>query len=91
MNQMEFLKNLQADNNDNHRVLLWKALECTKGEVVEWGAGWGSTEYLRSYCKIFEREPWRMPSDPRLMVAECFGVFNPLPAASTPTKETSGF
>ncbi len=56
MRQNLFFKNLQADNNDNHRVLLWKALEATKGDVVEFGAGWGSTEYLRDYCKIKERD-----------------------------------
>lgn len=56
MKQEVFLKNLQADNNDNHRVLLWKALEATKGDVVEFGAGWGSTEHLRAYCKHYERD-----------------------------------
>lgn len=56
MKQALFLTNLQADNNDNHRVLLWKALESTKGSVVEFGSGWGSTVYLREYCQESKRE-----------------------------------
>jgi len=55
MTKEQFLKNLQADNNDNHRLLLWKALESTKGNVVEFGSGWGSTEYLRGYCESNQR------------------------------------
>jgi hypothetical protein len=56
MKQEVFLKNLQMDNNDNHRVLLWKALEATSGTVIELGSGWGSTEHLRNYCKEKGRE-----------------------------------
>jgi len=51
MTKTEFLENLQADSNDNHRLLLWCALNVTDGNVVEFGSGWGSTSYLREYCK----------------------------------------
>lgn len=43
-----FLKEISGDNN--HRLLLWYALRATKGNVVEFGSGWGSTQYLRKYC-----------------------------------------
>ena len=56
MNKTNFLHNLQADNNDNHRLLLWYALKETKGNIVEFGSGWGSTEYLRKYAKDSRRE-----------------------------------
>lgn len=49
MNKKEFLNNL--DNMSNHRVLLWEALELTKGDVIEFGSGYGSTAYLEKYCK----------------------------------------
>lgn len=52
-----FLKNLVGENWSNHRVLLFLALELTNNffderrtPVVEYGAGGGSTEYLRKYC-----------------------------------------
>lgn len=51
MTQSEFLKDVS--DPDNHRVLLWLALELTKGNgkpVAEFGAGHGSTKYLREYC-----------------------------------------
>jgi hypothetical protein len=49
-----FLK--QMDNVSNHRLLLWYALTATKGKVVEYGSGEGSTQYLRKYCKDAKRE-----------------------------------
>ena len=38
-------------NDVNHRILLWQALNSTKGAVVEYGSGHGSTPYLRAYCR----------------------------------------
>ena len=57
MNKEEFLKDIGAW--DNHRVLLWMALERTKDShlpVCEFGAGDGSTPYLRKYCSENNRE-----------------------------------
>lgn len=48
-----FLKDL--DNQNNHRILLFEALEKTKGDVIEMGMGHGSTPYLHEYCKINKR------------------------------------
>ena len=53
MNRMSFLKEMSGDNN--HRLLLWDALKATKGNVVEYGSGWGSTSYLSKYCKDAKR------------------------------------
>lgn len=48
---------IEGVNNDtNHRILLWKALELTKGKVVEFGSGYGSTPYLKEYCKKNKRK-----------------------------------
>ena len=49
MRRNGFMKEMSGDNN--HRLLLWDALEATKGNVVELGSGYGSTQYLRKYCK----------------------------------------
>lgn len=49
MTKEEFLKDVQ--NWDNHRYLLWPALEATKGLVVEFGIGHGSTPYLSGYTQ----------------------------------------
>lgn len=49
MKKEEFLKDVA--NWDNHRFLLWPALEATNGEVIEMGMGQGSTPFLHSYCK----------------------------------------
>lgn len=60
MKQKDFLKNLT--NESNHRILLWYALEMTKGLnadsigidsdlVVEFGSGNGSTPFLKQYCE----------------------------------------
>lgn len=49
---IKFLKNVQ--NWDNHRPLLWWALEQTKDldlSILEMGCGEGSTPYLTEYCK----------------------------------------
>ncbi len=46
---MNFLENIS--NWNNHRPLLWLALENTKGDVLEIGMGDGSTPYLNDYCK----------------------------------------
>lgn len=53
MTKEEFLKDVA--NWDNHRHLLWPALEATKGEVVEMGMGQGSTPFLHEYCKDKKR------------------------------------
>lgn len=49
MTKEEFLKDVQ--NWDNHRHLLWDALNATTGDVVEMGMGQGSTPFLHQYCK----------------------------------------
>lgn len=49
MTREQFLQGVE--NWDNHRYLLWDALETTVGEVVEMGCGHGSTPFLREYCK----------------------------------------
>jgi len=48
-----FLKEISGDNN--HRLLLWYALRATKGNVVEFGSGHGSTKYISKYCKDEKR------------------------------------
>lgn len=49
----KFLEGVQ--NWDNHRPLLWKALKETSGDVCEMGCGYGSTPFLREYCKVYKR------------------------------------
>ncbi len=52
MTKEEFLA--RVGNWENHRNLLWPALEATKElklPVLELGCGMGSTEWLRQYCK----------------------------------------
>lgn len=52
MTREEFLKDVAGW--DNHRYLLWEALEKTKHTmlpVIELGCGHGSTPFLRQYCK----------------------------------------
>lgn len=49
---MDFLRNVQ--NWDNHRPLLWWALQQTESSslpILELGCGEGSTPYLQDYCK----------------------------------------
>lgn len=45
-----------TSNYDSHRPLLWEALESTKGLVVEFGCGYGSTPFLFEYCKERNRK-----------------------------------
>lgn len=57
MTKEKFLDNMGTW--DNHRALLWQALELTKDSklpVIEYGAGDGSTPYLRQYCLDANRE-----------------------------------
>lgn len=54
MTKEEFLKDVA--NWDNHRFLLWPALEATTGEVIEMGMGQGSTPFLNQYCKDANRK-----------------------------------
>lgn len=52
---------LETNNNwDNHKPLLLIGLELTKGLVIEFGSGDGSTPFLRRYCRHNERpfETW---------------------------------
>lgn len=51
MIQSEFIKDV--NDADNHRILLWLALQQTSISVLpvsEFGAGYGSTAYLQKYC-----------------------------------------
>ncbi len=48
MTKEEFLKGVT--DWDNHRCLLWYALENTTGPVIEMGCGDGSTRQLHEYC-----------------------------------------
>lgn len=55
MTQKQFLEGV--NNNDlNHRILLWEAMQLTTGKVVEFGSGHGSTPYLRKFCEESGRE-----------------------------------
>lgn len=53
MKRNEFLKDITGDNN--HRLLLWEALKVTTGDIVEYGSGYGSTQYLRKFAKDSQR------------------------------------
>jgi len=54
MKRKDFLEG--ATNNDqNHRILSWEALQLTTGNVVEFGSGHGSTPYFRRYCTDTKR------------------------------------
>ena len=60
-----FLKDLAKDDWDNHRILLWLALEQTKtGDVVELGCGDGSTRQLHEYCRDSKRKLLSFETDP---------------------------
>lgn len=64
MVQQEFLEGVT--DADNHRPLLWLALQLTvnnKKPVAELGAGTGSTPFLRQYCKDTERDFWSFDSN----------------------------
>lgn len=47
----------------NHRVLLWYALEATKGDVIEMGCGDGSTPFLHAYCEEKKRKLFSFDTD----------------------------
>lgn len=53
MKRAEFLKGIVAENN--HRLLLWESIKETKGKVVEFGSGNGSTPYLKKHCASIKR------------------------------------
>lgn len=46
----------KVSNWDNHRPLLFLALENTTGNVLELGMGDGSTPYLHEYCLLKNRQ-----------------------------------
>ena len=50
----KFLKNVA--NWENHRPLLWYALNETKGDIIEMGCGNGSTPYLQEFAKKTNRK-----------------------------------
>jgi len=41
---------------DSHRPLLWEALQSTRGHVIEFGMGHGSTQQLHDYCQDRSRQ-----------------------------------
>ena len=54
---MDFLKDVHGWNN--HRPLLWWALQHTKQSafpILEMGCGDGSTPYLQEYCKNHNKQ-----------------------------------
>lgn len=53
MTKEQFL--FQISNWDNHRPLLWLALQETEGDVLELGCGQGSTPFLKKYCEKNKR------------------------------------
>lgn len=64
MTKEQFLDGVE--NWSNHRILLWEALERTKDSphpVMEMGAGKGSTQFLRQYCKDNNRQFVSFESD----------------------------
>lgn len=65
MDKEQFLKGVT--DWENHRHLLWEALEVTKGDVVEMGCGGGSTRQLHSYCKSRNRVLYSFEHDPNYM------------------------
>lgn len=54
MKKHEFLEGMQGWSS--HLPLLWQALESTDGEVLEFGAGNGSTPRLHQYCHNTKRK-----------------------------------
>jgi len=55
----------EFENWDNHRPLLWLALESTSGNVVELGVGKGSTEQLHKYCEARQRRLYSYENNAR--------------------------
>ena len=49
------LKFIPTNNDLSYYPLLYKALEATKGEVIEMGTGHGSTPLLHEYCQKHKR------------------------------------
>lgn len=63
-----------ANDYDSHRPLLWLALKNTKGKVVEFGMGHGSTPLLDKECYIEKRmfSSWETNDDwYNMMVNKC--------------------
>lgn len=62
-----FLPAEWAVTNDynSHRPLLYKAIDATKGKVIELGSGYGSTELLADYCKAHNRTFYSLETDPK--------------------------
>lgn len=55
MTKEQFLSGVS--NWDNHRILLWEALQEINGVTVEFGCGDGSTPFLSKHCnKLFSYE-----------------------------------
>lgn len=68
-------KEWQSTNDwDSHRELLWLAVKNTKGKVVEFGMGYGSTPLLDKVCYIQKRmfSSWETNYDwYNIMVNKC--------------------
>lgn len=65
MTKEQFLAGVE--NWSNHRILLWDALERTKGSpypVLELGCGDGSTPYLRQHCRDTGRSFFSFDNNP---------------------------
>lgn len=83
MKRADFLKDITGDNN--HRLLLWDSLQATSGKVVEYGSGYGSTQYLRKYCndtnRLFESydngEEWAKIHDSKYIPNNDWDSVNP--------------
>ena len=53
MTRDQFISNLS--NWNSYLPMLWKALESTKGDVIELGVGEGSTQKLHDYANSYKR------------------------------------
>jgi len=53
MHRNQFLNGV--NNDTDHRILLWEAMEYTQGKVVEFGSGHGSTPFLRLHLQQRKR------------------------------------
>lgn len=54
MTRDNFLKGL--NNDSNHRMLLFEAINLSKGKIVEFGSGFDSTPWLTEHCKNKQRK-----------------------------------
>lgn len=61
MNKQQFIANYS--HWDNYKPMLWEALQCTDGDVLELGMGDGSTSLLHDYCKENQRRLYSYDSD----------------------------